>query len=56
MRRFVALAAIGQRRKEGCVGFDQHAVQRYGRGNIANRLGFGEGDIAGEGDQKAEIT
>src|SRR5271170_1998235 len=53
--RFVALAAVGHRREERRVGFDEHAIERDLRENVADGLRFGEGDIAGEGDQEAEI-
>ena len=45
---FVALAAMSRRSQPGGVGFDQKPVQRQTGGHIAQRLGLGISQIAGE--------
>ena len=52
---FIALTAMGRRRKIRTVGLDEHAIQRDDAGRVANVLSLGEGDIAGEGNHESQI-
>src|ERR1700691_3086864 len=52
---FVTLAAIGSRCQPWGVGLDQNPIQWDAGGHLAQELGLGIGEIAGEGDQEAEI-
>src|SRR5450755_523198 len=40
--RLVAFAAVGHRRQEWRVGFDEHAFQRYFLGGVTDRLRLGK--------------
>ena len=51
----VALAAIGGGREPGRVGFDQDAVERQAGGHVAQGLRLGVGEVAGKGDEEAEV-
>ena len=45
----------GDGRKEGRVGFDQHALQRHVAGDLAQIFGVLEGHDAGKGNIEAEL-
>ena len=50
----IGLAAVGDRREEGSVGLDQDAAGGGGDGDLADGLGGGVGEVAGEGEMEAE--
>ena len=53
--RLIALAAIGRRGQPGGIGLDQNGVEGQAGGHVAQGLGLGIGEIAGERDQKTEV-
>ena len=55
VRRLVALASVGNGRKVGRVGFDQHVVERDLRRRVANLLRLGKADIPGKGNHEAHV-
>src|SRR5437868_2586675 len=53
--RFVALAAVRDRRKERRIRFDEHALERYLACGLADIFSLGEGHISGERNHESEI-
>ncbi len=53
--RFVAFAAVGCGGEPGGIGLDKDAVEGELRGDVAQGLGLGVGEVAGEGDEKAAV-
>src|SRR5437762_566665 len=53
--RFVALAAMRNGREKRTIGFDQDAFEWNLFRDIADLLGFGEGDVSGKRNHEAEI-
>ena len=53
--RLIAFSPMRHRRQGRRVGLDEHAIQRHYTGGIANVLCLGKRDVAGKGNNKAEI-